>query len=106
MLKGLLKSKTFSLGTAMLFVTSLFATISPTQLLAIYAWETLDDALDSDPYEAAYSIPGWNITAMGTTDTYVDAAHGQVYFKGLSSTKIWSSGESSTPQSSLSPRST
>jgi len=72
-----------SLGLVILLLISLFALTGSSESPALFAWRVLDLGSNSNSYVTAYSVAGWNVTEIGITGTYVDAGHGQEFFKGV-----------------------
>jgi hypothetical protein len=83
MSKNTFGSRTFSLAALIVAVASLFASMNPSQVVTPYSEGTLDPALSSSSYGTEYTMPGWNVTAIGGAGTFVDRTHGQGYLKGV-----------------------
>jgi hypothetical protein len=81
--KRLLRVSAISLGLVGLLLTLLFASISSLQSPARFDWRVFDSASSNSSNVTAYGVEGWNVTEIGTTGTYVDAKHGQEFFKGV-----------------------
>ncbi len=83
MSKRMLRFSVVSLGLVILLLISLFALMGSSWSPALFAWRVLDLGSNSNSYVTAYSVAGWNVTEIGTTGTFANAAMGQECFKGV-----------------------